>query len=364
MTSPDRIHARRLALTTLDRQYLLRRAEGSTSEVVRQLVGMQAQAADAPYLGLWSRLEGFALDDLTDLVTLREVVRGSLLRGTQHVALADDYVWLRPLIAPTLARTQRAGWGRVMGDVDLTELARLAREHLAGEQLTRPQLRDRLAVRWPDVHADALGWSAQALVAVVHPPPHGTWRRGGATPFTLAESYLGRALDDRPDPRELVRRYLTGYGPATARDVQAWSGVRGLGEVIDTMGNELRRYVVDGVELVDLADLPLVNDEATPPVRLLPEFDNLMVAFADRSRLMTDAARARVSIGAMVFPTVLVDGRVVALWKLERGADRTVLTVDPLEPLAASTRHEIRDEAERMLAFAAADAERLDVRID
>jgi hypothetical protein len=346
---PDR---RALNRTTLHRQLLLGRSGMSTMDAVRRLVAMQAQAPNAPYLGLWSRLSGFAPADLTARLEDRSVVRSSTLRGTQHLVQAQDYRWLRPLVAPTLARARQAAFGKVTAGVDLAELAAAGEELLSGRTLTRTQLRDELAPRWPSAAPDALAWSVQTLVPVVHPPPNGTWRRGGATPFALATEWLGRPLAE-PDPRRLVRRYLAGFGPATVRDMQMWSGVPGLTEVVSAMP--------DLVRLGDRYDLPdqTYPDPDTPaPVRLLPEFDNLIVAFADRTRLMPDEYRKRICVGSMVAPTVLVDGTVRGSWKLRFARERATLSVEPFERLSTVDRDEVGAEAARLLEFAAPDLDR------
>ncbi|TMR16584.1 DNA glycosylase AlkZ-like family protein, partial [Nonomuraea zeae] len=175
------LNRRVLNRTTLDRQLLLGRSTMSPAQAIERLVAVQGQEIDAPYIGLWSRLAAFTQDDLAALLYGRQVVRGSLLRGTQHLTLAGDYVWLRPLVQVVLSRSRQAAFGRLMREVDLAEFAGLVRAHLAGRTLTRPQLRDLLLERWPEVDPVALGFSAQALVPVVHTPPNGIWGRGGAT---------------------------------------------------------------------------------------------------------------------------------------------------------------------------------------
>jgi hypothetical protein len=211
--------------TTLRRQALLERAAMPALDMVGQLVAVQAQEPDAPYVGLWTRLEGFDHAELARLLEARQVVRSSVLRGTQHLVTGDDYLWLRPLVQPVLERAQRGALARRNPGVDPAELASATRGLLAGRTLTRSQLRDLLAERWPDRDAQALVWAAQALVPVVHPPPAGTWRRRGAVPFTLAEERLGRPLTAAPAPEELLRRYLAAFGPASVVDAQAWSGL-------------------------------------------------------------------------------------------------------------------------------------------
>ncbi|MGH3492732.1 MAG: winged helix DNA-binding domain-containing protein [Sciscionella sp.] len=342
-----------LTSAMLHRQWLDRRCRCTVVAAVRHLVGLQAQAADAPYWGLWTRIEGFVQRDLTASLESRAVVRAGVLRGTQHLVAADDYPWLRGLVQPIGVRNQRASFGRRTRDVDLDAVAAAARGLLQDRTLTRPQLRDLLAVRFPGGDADALAWSVPSLVPVVHPPPNGTWRSGGATPFALAEQWLGRAaIDLTPDPRALIERYLAAFGPASVADVQVWSGLRGLAEVVDRM--PLARFRdARGRELVDLPDAPRSDLGAESAVRFLPEFDNLVVAYADRNRLMSDEVRQRVCVGSMIFPTLLIDGRVAGTWRLVRSPQVITLEVTPVASLSAGLLSEIHAEGARLLAFAA-----------
>ncbi|MFG1619039.1 winged helix DNA-binding domain-containing protein [Nonomuraea wenchangensis] len=343
--------------TTLGRQLLLDRAALPPAEAVARLVALQGQEVDAPYVGLWSRLASFTQDDLTALLHGGQVVRGTLLRATQHLSSADDYVWLRPLVQPVLDRMRKGAFGRALRDVDHAELAELARAHLAGAHrdgrvLTRPQLRDLLRERWPQADPVALGYAAQTLLPIVHTPPNGVWGRGGATPFTLAEDWLGRPMDGplgtQAAAERLVRRYLAAFGPASVMDVQAWSGLTRLRAVMEGMP-DLRTYRDEtGRVLYDLAGLPLADPGTPAPVRFLPWFDNLMVAYADRGRLMTAEQRKAVCVGAAIYPTFLVDGFVGGMWNLGGG----VLTAEPFHPLPARVREELEAEGARLMAFA------------
>ncbi|MBG0831902.1 winged helix DNA-binding domain-containing protein [Planomonospora sp. ID67723] len=365
MSTPRTLTTTALNRITLDRQLLLRRSELSPLAAVEHLAGLQAQSANAPYLGLAARLARFTVADLTALLYGRQAVRASVLRGTLHLVAAADYRWLRPLMQPVLARGRQASFGRVTAGVDLEELAAAGRELLAGRVLTRPQLGRLLAERWPGVPADALGWSAQSMLQLVHVPPQGTWGRGGATPFALADEWLGGPVEPAcpedgagasgsvaagPPVERLVHRYLAAFGPAAVMDVQAWSGLTRLREVVARM--DLRVYRDEnGREVFDLPDAPPPPDPDTPaPARFLPEFDNLMVAYADRTRIMTDEHRRRVCVGSMVAPTVLVDGTVHGTWKLT--ADR--LVVQPFVPLTARAETELSQEADRLLTLTGA----------
>ncbi|MFB9832700.1 winged helix DNA-binding domain-containing protein [Actinoallomurus acaciae] len=343
---------RELGRATLARQLLLRRSDLTAVDAVRHLVGLQAQAANAPYLGLWSRLEPFAIDTLSALLAERRVVRAGSLRGTQHLTTADDYLWLRPLTHAASLRQRRSGFGRRTAGVDLEELAEVAGDLLAGRTLTRPELRGLLAERFPGRDAEALAWSTQCLLWIVHPPPTGLWRTGGATRFALAEEWIGRPVTANPDPATLVRRYLAAYGPATVRDVQTFSGLTRLRDVMERM--PLRTFRDErGALLYDVPDAPLPGQDVPAPVRLLPEFDNLVLAHADRRRLMSDADRERICVGSLVCPTVLVDGRVAGTWRLRRDGPSARVVIHPHRPLGETEREAVAAEADRLLAFAA-----------
>ena len=352
---------RALNRATVGRQGLLERAAMPALEMVGRLVAVQAQEPDAPYLGLWTRLESFGHDELTRLLGDRLVVRSSVLRGTQHLVTAEDYPWLRPLVQPVLERTQRGHFGRRTAGMDLAELASAARGLLAGRTLTRPQLRDLLAERWPDRDPQALIWTAQALVPVIHPPPAGTWRWRGATPFTLAEEWLGQPLAAPTAPEALLRRYLTAFGPASVADVQSWSGLSRLGEVAERLRGELRSFRDDaGRELLDLPDAPLADPDVPAPVRFLPAFDNLLLGHADRTRVLSDEHRGLVVQG---LAAVLVDGFVRAVWTITWEGGAAILVVEALDDqLPAADRAAVTEEGARLLAFAAADATRHDLR--
>ncbi|MFG3719492.1 winged helix DNA-binding domain-containing protein [Streptomyces massasporeus] len=353
---------RALNRATLERQLLTGRTDLSAPAVIERLAGLQAQDPDPPYIGLWSRIEGFRLDELTKLLEERAVVRATLFRGTQHLVTAEDYLWVRPLLQPMLDRWQKAAFGKQTAGVDLAELASVARSALVGGSLARPELGRLLAERWPGRDPVALARSVQGLLAIVHPPPDGTWGRRGTTPFTLAEEWLGRPLAQDASRRRLVLRHLAGFGPATVKDVQAWSGTTRLREVVEELRPELRVYRGEGgEELFDLPGAPLPDPDTVVPVRFLAALDNVVLGHADRSRLMTDDQRRHIIVEA----AVLVDGRVRALWVIKReGRGRTtaVLTVKCFSPLNAREEAEVTEEGERLLRFAAEDAERHDIR--
>lgn len=297
---------RALNRAMLERQLLLHREALPVVAAVERVLGLNAQDPNLPYLALWSRLERFAIADLTAAIEDRSLVRSTLMRATQHLLSVPDFRLVRPVLAPLLRRVQRNAFGSRTRGVDLDALVAEATELLAdGQVLTRPELSRRLAARRPDVDPTALGWTVQYLLPLVHPAPSGTWNTRGATPFARADWTGIPPEATAEDVRRLVRRYLAAFGPATVADARAWSGVSGLREVFAQLRPELRVYADEsGRELFDVPDAPLPAADVPAPVRLLPEFDAPLLAYADRTRVMTDQVRRQVCVGAGVAATV------------------------------------------------------------
>ncbi|MFE9690309.1 winged helix DNA-binding domain-containing protein [Micromonospora sp. NPDC005806] len=353
---------RALNRATVARQFLLDPARVPALDAVRRLVGLQGQVPAGPYVGLWSRVAGFGREDLTGLLSRREVVRATTVRGTVHVTVADDYRWLRPLLQPLMTRLQRQFMGRATEGVDPAELMAYAATLLVGEPLSRTRLRELLARRWPDRDRSALLHSVQYLLPLVHLPPAGTWRGRVDGPCGLAEGWLGAPLAPA-DPAVLVRRYLAAFGPASVRDMQAWSGLTRLAEVVEPLRGELRVFRDEqGRELFDLPDAERPDPDTPAPPRLLPEYDNLLLAHADRTRVVGDEDRRRV-ITPAVAATVLVDGFVAGTWTIVRRDTVATLLVQPFGRLAAADRDALVAEAGRLLASACPELSDRAVRV-
>ena len=333
-------------------------------QAVEHLVGLQAQAPFPPYYGLWSRLGGFRPDDLAELITDRSVVRIALMRGTIHLVSARDCLPLRRLLQPVLERALRGTFGKQLAGVDPVAVAAAGRTLVESEPMTFGQLGDALSGPFPDHPPAALAQAVRAHVPLVQVPPRAVWGRAGQSLHTSAEHWLGQAAQpdsaNPADPRTqtqtlagLVTRYLGAFGPATARDVAAWSGLTGLRAVMEQLRPSLVTFRDEqGAELFDLPSAPRPGEEVQAPVRLAAEFDNLLLAHADRSRVVHPDHLKRFYTINGIFPgSVLLDGFVAGMWRLARTRSTATLTVELFGP--TRERDQVAQEAERLLAFCA-----------
>lgn len=345
----DVLSQRALNRATLARQFLLRRAELPALDAIEQLAGMQAQAPLAPYVGLWSRLAGFRAADLTTLIADRAAVRAQLMRNTVHLVSARDGLSWYHLFTSVHARDFVAHFGGRATGVDQTELLSLARMILDEKPHTRAELGRALAKRWPDVEPAVLAYAATHHLALVQVPPRGLWGRSGPSKWSTTESFLGRSPDPGPSAEELVRRYLAGYGPVSVADVQRWSGLTHLREIVRRI--ELITFRDEaGRELFDLPHAPRPDPDTPAPPRFLPEYDNLLLSHEDRSRVIPDGRKVPLPPGnGARTGTLLVDGLWRGVWTLRDGQ----VQVEAFTSLSAAERDAVEIEAEALRGFLA-----------
>ncbi|WP_028921138.1 winged helix DNA-binding domain-containing protein [Pseudonocardia acaciae] len=357
----DVLGVRALNRALLARQLLLERVRRPVLDVLTHLVGLQAQAPDAPYYGLWSRIDGFAPDRLAGLLTDRSAVRATMMRGTLHAVTAEDCLAFRMLAQPTLEREVRTNTdfdGHLVDGMAVADVLAAGADLLAEKPRTVGELRTEFAARWPDRDPKALSIAARALVPLVQVPPRGIWGVGGLPRLAPVASWLGRPVRADPDPGELVLRYLAAFGPATVPDIATWSGLTGVREVV--AGLRERLWVARderGRELFDLPDAPRPDPGTPAPVRLVAPFDNVVLAHADRSRIVPERHRHELASKNGIVPgTVLVGGFVAGVWDMTRRrgeAPRVGLRLfEPLDDRAAE--RQLRDETDRLAAFAGA----------
>ncbi|MBO0889849.1 MAG: AlkZ family DNA glycosylase [Acidothermales bacterium] len=366
MASGDTLTVRALNRATLARQHLLARTDARVLDVVEHLVGLQAQAPLPPYFGLWSRIEGFTPDDLAERLLDRGVVRIAVMRSTVHLVSARDCLPVRAVVQPSLERQLRGAspYRPGLSGVDVEAVAAAAREIVDDEPRTAKQLGVELAKRWPDWDPEAMAFAARALLPLVQVPPRGVWGRSGQPTLTTAQAWLGDDGARTLTVADVLTRYLGAFGPASAADMQTWSGLTGLRAVVEEMRPRLRVFRDgSGRELFDLPDAPRPDADTPAPVRLVAEFDNLLLSHAERTRVISDEHRARLfGTRNAVFPgTVLVDGFVAGTWRLERKRGTATVTLTPYRRWRKRDAAAVEREACRLLAFAAPDAEVTDV---
>jgi hypothetical protein len=295
--------SRQLNRALLARQGLLARREMSIPDALDAMGTLQAQYAPSMYVGLWSRVAGFERSALTRALEEREVVQGTLMRITIHLVSRADYWPLAHAIAPS----RRALWLRVSRGTDLTAEAETLREALQDGPLTRKQIEGLIG-------REALR-GINTYLHLLRVPPSGTWERRRADLFALAERWID---EQPPRPGHLVRRYLTGFGPAAKADIANWAGMS-LRELEPELAalELIEHEAEDGTTLYDLPDLPLPDPDTPAPVRLLPTWDATLLVHARRALVLPEHLRERIfhvrmpqSIG-----TILVDGQVAGTWR-------------------------------------------------
>ncbi len=358
---------RELNRATLARQ-MLRRRKLPTIEAIEHLVGMQAQAPNPPYIGLWTRLEGFHPDELARLILDRRAVRIALMRNTVHLVTARDCLALRPLMQPVFDRSLYASRANREGieGVDVEALVAAGRVLLEERPRTAKELGVLLKERWPERDAASLARAVRHVAPLVQVPPRGIWGKSGQTTHTTAEAWLDQHLDPDPSLDEMVVRYLGAFGPATVKDVQTWSGLTRLGEVTERLRPRLHAFRDEqGKELFDLPDAPRPDPDTPVPPRFLPEFDNLILSYADRTRIIAnDHRKVIASKNGMVPATVLVDGFVRGVWKIEKSQGVATLVIEPFETLSKRDRAALTEEGERLVRFVEDGAKIHDIRFE
>ena len=334
---------RELNRATLARQLLLGRKRLSARAVIERLVGMQAQWPPAPYVGIWTRATSFQREALERELRSGGVVKATAMRGTLHLVTPRDYGLIRSARSETNFEWETSVAKRLepsvralaaAGPVSSAEaLAFVEREHgLTGIEGQR-------------------AWRAlRGRAHLVHHHETALWNgRPEARYVALDEP---EAHDPTEARAELLRRYLAAFGPASPRDMVAWSRIHvpEIQRALDRL-EPLRRFRdQQGRELLDVARAPLPDPETTAPARFLPKWDNVLLAFADRTRVLPETYRKKV-IGSNgdVAQTFLIDGSVGGMWRVEKGR----VLVEPFAPLTRSARREVEEEAERLEAFLA-----------
>lgn len=347
----------------LARQLLLRRSDMPVLTAVRHLVGLQAQAPNPPYVGLWTRLQSFHHEQLSQLILNRSIVRIALMRSTIHLVTADDCVTLRPILQAVQDRGLQGVFGKKLAELDLDALAAAGRALLEAQPLTLGELGKRLEAQWPQRDATALAQAVRCRLPLVQVPPRGIWGASGQAAHTTAEAWLGRPLAEGASLEAMLLRYLAAFGPASVKDMQVWSGLTRLREVVERLRPSLLTFRDEqGNELFDLPEAPRPDAGTPAPPRFLGEFDNMLLSYDDRSRIMAEGVKQRVfTDNGIIRAALLVDGFVIGIWSITLKRKVGVLTVTLFRELSEEERTGVEAEAEGLFAFHFPEAESTEI---
>jgi len=334
---------RELNRATLARQLLLERKRLSPTDVIERLVGMQAQWPPAPYVGIWTRTTSFLREALERELAKGAVVKATMMRQTLHLVTPRDYALIRASMSETnfpwettlakeLAPSVRAlaDTGSVTSDDGVAFIER--EQGLSG------------------IHARRAFRAARNRAHLVHHHESALFRPRSKGVFVPLEA--PEAHDPTEARAELLRRYLLAFGPSSRRDMVAWSmlHVPEIKRALERL-EPLQRYRDEqGRELLDVEGAPLPTPDTPAPVRFLPKWDNVLLAWADRTRVLPEEHRKTViRMNGDVAQTFLVDGLVAGLWRVEDGR----VVVEPFAPLPRTVRSEVEEEAARLEDFLA-----------
>jgi hypothetical protein len=347
----------------LARQMLLRRERTTAADVIERLVGLQAQTPQSPYLALWSRLEGFDPQQLAGMLQDRTAVRIGLMRGTIHLVTDRDCLALRPVMQPVFESVFRSssGFARPLVGIDMEALLAVGRSAVEERPRTAAELRVILGERWPERDRTAMAAACGFLLPMVQVPPRGLWGRSGQPRLTTAQAWLGRPLSENASPDEAVLRYLAAFGPASTADIRTWSRLTGIREVIERLRPQLRTFRDEvGRELFDVPDAPYPDPDTPAPPRFLPDYDNINLSHADRSRVMPDPN----PIGVMwAFGACCVDGFVAGTWKLVKEREAATLQIRTFQALSCADSAAVSEEGGRLIDFMAPSARSRDIQL-
>ena len=336
------------------RQGLIERRRLDPAEAIRRLTPLQGQHPPAPFIALAARLDGFTREDLEAALSARSVVKTTLMRLTLHLAAAADY----PAYAQLTRQARMRAWRKQYPHLDEAQVTAELGAWLR-EPRTNAEIRERVSA-YEGVTRDNVApvIFARVLLPLVQLPPAGHWKDRRRPAFVLDPRPL-------PDPAEaatlVLARYLDAFGPASRRDAAAWSGVAqrdfaAAWERLETVSYRDEH----GIELHDLPGRPLPPATTPLPVRLLAHWDQPLLAYADRERILAPDVQA-LKLTLSGDPTVTVDGRVAASWALEHEGEIARLAVTPHVELARAARTAIREEALRTARFCEPDARRHEV---
>lgn len=331
--------------TVLARQMLLERSALPLHRVVERMAGVQAQYAPSAYIGLWSRAAGFHRELLTSALERRSIVQATVMRGTIHLVSRADYWPLTEASRPARQDSWIRTWG---GNLDLAKIVGLAGELeslLADGPMKRREIVETLAIT-SEIWNGVVNW-----VDLVRVPPSGTWDSRRADLYGLASWWVGQSGSDSASGRDLlVRRYLSGFGPASRQDISAFTmlPLSQVDQILDRL--RTRRFITEaGDELLDVPGAPIVEGDVGAPVRFIGHWDAILLIHCRRADVLPEEHRTRIfhTKAPQSFATYLVDGRVRGTWRERDGQ----VELDEFEPIPRRFRSELAEERRQLEAL-------------
>ncbi|MFE7484037.1 winged helix DNA-binding domain-containing protein [Streptomyces sp. NPDC057552] len=351
-----RITERELNRSTLVRQLLLRREPLDAVEGVRRVVALQAQQPASPYIALWNRLAGFDPAGLDEAFTDHRVVKATLMRLTLHAVHAGDHPAFREAMHPVV-RASRLGSRFTASGLTAEDADALVPQLLefADRPRTNAECEAWLGERLGAPPKDGAWWGLRQYTPLLHAPTAPPWSFGHRPAYIAPPGGPVRtdAEASAASLRTLVVRYLEGFGPASVLDVAQFAMVTRTRAraALAELGGELERLTGPaGEELFDLPGAPRPDGDRAAPPRLMAMWDSVLLAYADRGRVLPSAYRkAVIRTNGDVLPTLLVDGYVAGVWRpVARGIEATAF-----HPLSDGVWEELAAEARSLVGFLA-----------
>jgi hypothetical protein len=347
--------ARGLNRATLGRQLLLRRETLGVADAVRRVVALQAQEPASPYVALWNRLAGFDPVELDATFAGGAVVKSNAVRMTLHAVHVDDYQVFREATEPTIRSARLHDERFTVSGLTAEDADALVPELLAfaGQPRSAVELQGWLEARLGATATPPAWWGLRQYAPLLHMPGGGPWSFGAGRAYVAPRARP--ALVDRTVAagalQTVVRRYLAGFGPASVADVAQFTMVQraSVRQALEALGDELERLEGPGGEkLLDLPGAERPDPETPAPPRLLGMWDNILLAYADRSRVIPPAYRKQViRINGDVLPALLVDGYVAGVWRAVAGG----IEATAFHPLPDDVWQQLAAEARALVRF-------------
>jgi hypothetical protein len=347
-----RLSSRRLNRATLARQLLLARARVSPEAAVSRVVALQAQEPASPYVALHNRIADFDPAALDAAFASRSIVKASLMRITLHAVTLADYPALHEAMQASLRAARLndrrfLATGLTAADADVLLPEVLA--HTSTPR-TNAEMESWLETRVGPTPRPGIWWAMRHYGPFIHAPVDAPWRFGPRPAYQAAPAV------DRPSDRAaavcaLAVKYLAAFGPASIADIAQFSLISrvAIREALETGATPLSRFEGPGGEiLLDVPDGELPDEDAPAPPRLMAMWDSILLAYADRTRVIPPGHRPHViRTNGDTLPTLLVDGRVAGVWRPSSGG----IEATAFEPLSDGTWAALDAEARAMLGL-------------